>query len=120
MTSLYNLSVPVLREVLETTTHVLNKGEAFAKEHEISDADLIHERLYPDMFNLRLQILVILIVSRTTVTTLTGKDVPGIPERDQSLNKLHSLIDETIEILAAVLPQEVDGKENQATSFIFT
>jgi hypothetical protein len=119
MTSLYLLSIPVLIDVLKTISVVLKKGEAFARDRGITEADFLNERVYPDMFNLRLQIVVILIVSRNTIGQLSGKAVPDIPQRDQTLAQLHSQIDETMQYLTDVKREDVDGKEDQEVSCIF-
>ncbi|KAK8126554.1 uncharacterized protein PG998_002313 [Apiospora kogelbergensis] len=108
MTSLYNLSIPVLTEVLQTTRQVLEKGEAFARARGLDPETLLSERVYPDMFDLRLQITVILVELAAKIT-----------ERGQSLEKMYTLLDETLAQLTTVRSADVDGKERVDVSCWF-
>ncbi|KAK8095682.1 hypothetical protein PG999_013704 [Apiospora kogelbergensis] len=122
MTSLYNLSIPVLTEVLQTTRQVLEKGEAFARARGLDPETLLSERVYPDMFDLRLQITVILVVARTTINELAGGGqelAAKITERGQSLEKMYTLLDKTLAQLTTVRSADVDGKERVEVSCWF-
>ncbi|KAK7932502.1 hypothetical protein PG985_003214 [Apiospora marii] len=122
MTSLFDLSIPVLTEVVQTTNQILQKGEAFARDRGLDPEALLDERVYPDMFDLRLQVTVVIIVARTTINQVAGggKELaPIINERGQSLPKLYALVDETLAQLAAVQRGSVDGKEGVEVSCWF-
>ncbi len=50
--SLYDAFVPTCQQILGALIGVLEKGEAHAKEHGISEADMLGARLAEDMWNL--------------------------------------------------------------------
>ena len=54
--SMYNASVPVFKQMLNSMSHVLSKAEAHAAEKKIDPAVFLQARLYPDMFPLLRQV----------------------------------------------------------------
>ena len=54
--SLPSFLIPAIDRVLANLSHVLAKGEAFAKETGIDPAQLVQARLAPDMFTLAGQV----------------------------------------------------------------
>ena len=50
--SLYDAFVPNCQQMVGALPGLIDKGEAFAKEHGISEEDMIGSRLADDMWNL--------------------------------------------------------------------
>ncbi|KAH6658488.1 hypothetical protein BKA67DRAFT_214886 [Truncatella angustata] len=119
MTSLYGISISVLSEIIETQRHVLDKSVAWAEEHEISEAQFLAERIYPNMLDLRLQVLIPLVLSRITIQKLSGKAIPAITPGSQTLAELYELNEETQRYLKDVKREEVDGKEDEEVTVEF-
>ncbi|MEE9330098.1 MAG: DUF1993 family protein, partial [Parvularculaceae bacterium] len=70
--SLYDLSLPVFDQALANLDHVLKKGEAHAKAHDIAPEALLTARLYPDMFTLIGQVQVATSLAKNCPYRLTG------------------------------------------------
>ncbi|KAH8668948.1 hypothetical protein BX600DRAFT_435460 [Xylariales sp. PMI_506] len=114
MTSLYDLSIPVLTKVLTTLTAVLKKGEAFAQEKGIQPSEVLEWRVVEDMLNLRAQVIITLGTSRKAVERLTGVAPPDVIQgREQTLPELYALIEDTQAVLKAVSKAEVDARDGQ-------
>ncbi|MEI6738491.1 MAG: DUF1993 family protein, partial [Pseudomonadota bacterium] len=54
--SLYAASVPIFKQMLNSTSAVLAKAEAYASARKIEPDVLLQARLYPDMFPLIKQV----------------------------------------------------------------
>ncbi|KAI1139456.1 hypothetical protein F5Y05DRAFT_412554 [Hypoxylon sp. FL0543] len=112
MTSLYDLTVPVLTRALQTEVTILKKAEEYAKESGKPIADLINARIYPDMFPLSMQVVICEIVTKQALQSLGGKEFkPDLKEI--SLEECYARLADTLSQLAEVKPEDVNGKESQ-------
>ncbi|KUI66631.1 hypothetical protein VM1G_02308 [Cytospora mali] len=111
MTSLYDVSIPTLTNVLKTTSSIVIKGESWAKENNFPTKDLLELKVYPDMFSLRMQVIIIANIAKRTMERLTGVTHPDVDSFDKTLEELYAIIDETLKELAAVEKGNVGGKE---------
>jgi hypothetical protein len=73
MTTLYDLTVPILINALKAEQHLLSKAEAFASEKGTDIEELLKARLSDDMWPLSQQIVISALHSSLTVQKLTGK-----------------------------------------------
>jgi len=120
MTSLYDISIPVLTNIVKTTLSVLQKGEAWAKENNVKTSDLLARRIYEDMFPLTIQVIIVANVSKKTIERLTGIPHPDIEDFNKTLEELYAILDQTLKELAAVRRTDVvEGRESVQVSCMF-
>jgi len=120
MTSLYDISIPVLTNIVKTTQSVLQKGEAWAKENNVKTTDLMARKIYDDMFPLTIQVIIVANVTKKTIERLTGTPHPDIEDFNKTLEELYAIIDQTLKELAAVKREDVvDGRESVQVSCMF-
>ncbi|KAH6653339.1 hypothetical protein BKA67DRAFT_569226 [Truncatella angustata] len=120
MISLYDISIPVITNVLNTLSSILHKGGQYAKEHNISDTDLLGSRIYEDMFPLSTQTIIIAQVAKKTIERLSDVTLDTIPKLDhevKSLEDLYNMIDGTLQELGAVDRASIEGKDNEDIVF---
>ncbi|KAK7741999.1 hypothetical protein SLS53_004583 [Cytospora paraplurivora] len=119
MTSLYDASIPVLINILKTTSSILAKGEDWAKQNGFATSDLLELRVYHDMFPLKVQVLIIINVTKKTLERLTGVAHPTIDDFDKTLEELYAFIDKTLEEAAAVGMRESNERGDVQVSCEF-
>jgi hypothetical protein len=112
MTSLYDLSIPVMANILKTTTLILKKGEVYAKEKQIPIADLLASRVYEDMLPLTMQVIIIAGAVNRAIERLTGTAPPGVEGRDKTIDELYEIIEGTLKNLEGVSKDAINGKES--------
>ncbi|KAI1407998.1 hypothetical protein F5Y13DRAFT_173621, partial [Hypoxylon sp. FL1857] len=116
MTSLYDLTVPVLTRVLQTEVTILKKAEDYAKESGKPVSDLVNARLSPDMYPLSLQVAITVMVAKKTLQLLVGKEfTPDFKEI--SLEESYSRLADTVKELAEVKPEDINGQESKVVEF---
>jgi uncharacterized protein len=121
MTSLYDISIIPLTNIVNTMTLILRKGEEHAKANNISEADLLSARIYQDMLPLSNQVLITVMVVRRTIKNVSERTLPDLTgptsAYEGSLAELFQLLDGAAQDLAAITRESVDGKENQQLTF---
>ncbi|ROW17645.1 hypothetical protein VPNG_00851 [Cytospora leucostoma] len=121
MTSLYDVSVPVLTNVLKTASSVLAKAEDWSKQNGFATSDLLELKVYHDMFPLKYQVLIMVNVTRLTLERLTGVAHPTTDDFDnfKTLEELYAVIDETLGQASAVGKRETNEREGVQVSCEF-
>lgn len=121
MTSLYDVSIPVLTNILKTASSVLAKGEDWAKQNNFATSDLLELRVYHDMFPLKYQALIMVNVTKRTLERLTGVAHPTTDGFDsfKTLEELYAVIDETLGQASAVGKREADERGDVQVSCEF-
>jgi hypothetical protein len=109
--SMYQGSVPQFQQLLGGLKGVIEKTEAYAKEHKVDDPVMLNWRLAPDMFTLARQ------VRQASEHAFgagraAGVEVPKLPDIDNSFTEMKSRIDKTIDFLKTIKPAQLDGKED--------
>ncbi|KAI0179626.1 hypothetical protein GGR52DRAFT_527766 [Hypoxylon sp. FL1284] len=110
MTSLYNLTIPVMTRALNTQVKVLKLGEEWAKENGMPIAELASARLHDDMFTLSKQIATSTMWSKKAVQDLVGIEVDNHELKEYSIDECHKLLSDTLALLAEVKPETLDAK----------
>jgi uncharacterized protein len=114
--SMYQASVPVFSQMLDSLASVLSKGEAFAAERKIEPAVLLGWRLTPDMFPLQRQVQVVSDTAKGAVARLAGIEVPKWEDSERSFAELQVRVAKTTEFIGAVKPAQIDGSEAREIS----
>jgi len=111
--SMYEASVPVFSGVLKNLSHVLAKGEAFAKAQGIDPGELLAGRLAPDMFPLVKQVQIATDHAKGAPARLAGKDILKLADDEQSFADLQARITTVRDHLKAFSAAEIDGSDDK-------
>jgi uncharacterized protein len=111
--SLYDASVPVFIRGLTNLSAILKKGEEYGRTCGVGEADLIATRLFDDMHPLPAQIQRASDTAKGVVQRIG--QLPPVPmdDTEQSFDDLQARIAKTIDVLKAVTPDQIDGREDQ-------
>ena len=101
-TSLYSVTVPVMKKGLNALSGLLDKAETHIREAGKSDADLLALRFAPDMFPFVKQVQVTCDQAKVFPFRIKGEMPPSFPDTEASIAELKVRIQKTIEILDAV------------------
>jgi hypothetical protein len=111
--SMYQVSVPVFRQMLGALAGVLVKAEAHATAKKIAPEALLQARLYPDMFPLLRQVQVACDFAKSVSARIAGVEVPAFEDKETSFVDLLARIDKTLAFLASLEAAQIDGSEER-------
>ena len=111
--SMYQASVPVYLQYLNSISAVLDKGAAFAESKKIDPAVLLQTRLYPDMHPLVKQVQIFTDQATRGVSRLAGVEPPPFPDTETSFADLKARIAKAIEHVQSFRPEQIDGSEGR-------
>ena len=111
--SMYQASVPLMAKMLTNLKAILQKAAAHAKAKKIEESALLNARLFPDMYVLTRQVQIACDFARGTAARLAGQEPPAYEENEQSFAELISRIDRSLDYLATLKPQQIDGSETR-------
>lgn len=111
--SMYQASVPVFTQMLESLSAILDKAAAYAESKKIEPSVLIQARLAPDMHPLSSQIQMACFAAHNCVARLTGLAEVGIEDNDTTFPQLKARLDKTLAFLKSVKPEQMDGSEER-------
>lgn len=111
--SLYDISVPAFSRGLDTLSHLLDKGAAYADERGIDHSQLIGGRLAPDMYTLIGQVQSASDAAKFGAARLAGIAPPSFADEETTLDELRARIAKTQEFLRSVTPESMDGQEER-------
>jgi hypothetical protein len=97
--SLYDLSVPVYRQMLTGLSAVLDKAEAHFAAKKVSDATLLGTRLIPDMFTLARQVQIACDHAKNGPARLAGVEPMKFEDTEASIAELKARIANVLEYI---------------------
>ena len=109
--SMYNASVPVIKQMLASLSDVLAKAEVHALENKIEPNALLQARLFPDMFPLTRQVQIACDFAKSIPSRLAGVDVPAYEDSEQTFAELQARIARTLAFIDGLDPAGFDGSE---------
>jgi hypothetical protein len=115
--SLYSASVPVFQHMLRNLGHILDKAEANAQARKIDPTALTTFRLAPDMLPFTRQILIACDAAKNGTARVAGVEAPKFEDNEATFADLKARIQKTLDFLATVPADAVDGKEEQEFTF---
>ena len=102
---------------LATCEHLLTKGEAFAVDNGMAPGDILDWKLVDDMHPLRFQLMVVINFSRNWPARVAGLPLPAdVDSAATDLAGFHVAIADARSRLAALKPEQVDGREEAPLS----
>jgi hypothetical protein len=111
--SMYQASVPAFERGLHALDAILDKAATYAEERKIDPAVLASARLFPDMHPLNRQVHLLSDTAKGACARLAGVPVPSFPDTETTLPELKSRIAKTLDFIATVRPEEIDGSEDR-------
>jgi uncharacterized protein len=111
--SMYQASVPVYLQYLNSISMVLDKGAAFAEQRKIDPAALLQARLYPDMHPLVKQVQIFTDQATRGVSRLAGVEPPSFPDTETTFAEVKSRIQKAMEHVQSFKPEQIDGSEDR-------
>jgi hypothetical protein len=91
----------------------LDQAEALCSERKIDPSVLLTARLAPDMLSLTNQVQLSSDHAKGAFYRTAGLPNPSLADTESSFAELHARIDRTIELVGAVTPEQMNGRENE-------
>ena len=91
----------------------LDQAEEFCNERKIDPSVLLNARLAPDMRSLINQVQLSSDHAKGSFYRTAGLPGPSLADTENSFAELHARIDKTIELIKAVTPEQMNGRENE-------
>jgi hypothetical protein len=111
--SMYQASVPVFVQMLDSLAAVLAKAEAHATAKKVDPAALLGARLFPDMFPLTRQVQLTCDFAKNTTARLAGQEPPKWEDKESSFAELQARIARTVEFVKGFKAAQIDGSEER-------
>lgn len=111
-TELYDVTVPALLRGFSAMSKFLDKGRAYADEHELPHEALLGARLYEDMAPLTSQVQRASDAAKFAVARLGQVEGPAMPDTETSFDELQARIAATVAFLESVDPAAINGRED--------
>lgn len=111
--SMYNASVPIFKQMLNSLSAILVKAETHAKENGMSPDALLQASLFADMFNLIRQVQIATEFAKGVTARLAGMDVPVYEDNELSFKELQARIAKTIQFISEVAPEKIEESEHR-------
>jgi hypothetical protein len=115
--SMYSASVPVFSALLDNLDHFLDKGLADAEARKYDPIVLAQSRLAPDMLPLARQVLIACDAAKLCAARLAGLEAPTFDDTETTLPELKARIRKTLDFLATVTPDQIDGTEDKDITY---
>jgi uncharacterized protein len=109
--SLYDTSVPVLKQLLTALGHILEKAEAHVAERKLEPAALLQARLFPDMFPFTRQVQIACDFAKGMSGRLAGVELPVEEDKEQSFAELRARVQRTLAFLGGLERAAFEGSE---------
>lgn len=112
--TIHNTYIVTFSKAISTLAIILQKAEAHAKENgKAVDADYAGARLIEDMLPLTFQIHQATNAAKAAIRALTGTGAETWANDLKTFADLHARIKATQELLDAVKPEQVNGREDE-------
>jgi uncharacterized protein len=115
--SMYAASVPVMKHMLGNLAHILDKGAAHAEAKKFDPANLLNYRLAPDMLPFTKQVQIACDACKIGVARISGIEAPKFEDNEASFPELKARIQKTLDFLATVPADKLDGTEDKDITF---
>ena len=117
--SMYAASIPVVNQMLGSLSAILAKADAHAAARNINPEVLVQSRLFPDMLPLAKQVQIACDFSKGLCARLSGIDAPKFEDNELTLADLQARIRKTLEFVATIKPEQINGTEERDITFSF-
>lgn len=111
-TELYELTVPAFTRGFRSMAAFLEKGRAWADEQGVPHETLLTARLHEDMAPLTAQVQRTSDAAKFAVARIGAIEAPAMPDTEESFDDLQRRIAATVEFLATIPREIINGREN--------
>jgi hypothetical protein len=111
--SMYAVSVPVFRKMLDNLDHLIDKAVADAAERKIDPQVFLTARLAPDMFAFTRQVQIAADHAKGAPARLAGVEPPKFEDNEASFADLKARIRKTQDFIAGLTAAQIDGSEQR-------
>lgn len=115
--SMYDASVPVFTQMLNSLVDVLQKAADYAEAKKIDPGVLIASRLYPDMLPLSAQVQIAGDTAKGCAARLAGMEPPGYEDNESSFPELIARLEKTVDYLKTITRDQVEGSEQKTIHY---
>lgn len=117
--SLYEAFVPSCQQILAAMHGVVDKAEAYAKEHSVDDADLFGARLNDTMWNLPWHVRSVWVHSAYVISLLpTGEFSPDFTDIPQDWAGMRAQLQAAQDALATVSEADLEAVADKTVGFV--
>jgi hypothetical protein len=110
-------SLPIFTTMLGNLSHFLDKAQAHAEARKFDPAALLQFRMAPDMLPFTRQVLIACDGAKNGVARLSGVEAPKFEDQETTIPELKARIQKTLDYLAGVAPERLDGSEQKEIIF---
>jgi uncharacterized protein len=110
-------SLPVFKTMLGNLSHFLDKAQAFVDSKKCDPLALTQFRLAPDMLPFAKQIQIACDGPKNGVARIAGLEAPKFEDTETTLPELKARIQKTLDFLATVPADQLDGTEDKDITF---
>lgn len=115
--TLSSASLPVFQTALSNLLHCLKKAEANAAARQFDPNVFVTTRLAPDMLPFAAQIRIACDAAKNGTARLAGIEAPKFEDNETTLAELQARISKTLDWLATVPAEAIDGREDADITF---
>jgi uncharacterized protein len=108
---MYAQTIPALQKNLAALTKFLKKAEVHIDAQKLDKAVVLGLRVYPDMFPLLRQVLLVADFSKGAGARLAGVAIPSFPDDEKTFEDLYARIAKTEAFLATLDAKNFVGAE---------
>jgi hypothetical protein len=109
--SMSSASVPVFKHMLQNLSHFLDKAAAHAEAKKFDAANLLADRLAPDMLPFTKQVQIATDSAKLCVGRIAGVEWPKFEDNETTIAELKARIQKTIDFMASIPAAQLDGTE---------
>jgi hypothetical protein len=106
---MYATSVPYLLQNLKGLTQVLKKAEAHCDARKLDKLVVLGLRIYPDMFTLLRQVLLVTDFTKGAAARLAGVAVPGYADDEKTFEEIYARIAKTEAFVSSLDAKSFEG-----------
>jgi hypothetical protein len=111
--SMSTASVPVFRHMLLNLSHFLDKAAAHAEAKKFDPANLLADRLAPDMLPFTKQVQIATDSAKLCVARIAGLEWPKYEDTETTIAELKARIQKTLDFMASIPAAQLDGTEDK-------
>lgn len=113
-----NLAVNPVLKAFAVLQHLMSIAERHCQEKGLAETDLIHAKLYDDMFDLDMQIAAAIMFSVRGLYSIVDKPSPAIESDNQSFAELRQRLDKATEAIKSLTAEEFVAAEGKPAESI--
>lgn len=106
--TIYDQTVPMFTQSLNTLKAQLKKAEDFAATRNVDVNKLLLDRIVFDQFPLVKQVQLCSDIAKRTAGVLAKVEIPKYEDNEETFAQLYARIDKTLEFLATISPEQME------------